>query len=116
MKKDNLLSWIELSHSAFSRNIRSLAKLAGKRIIAVSVKANAYGHGLNEIIKMLNAHKRVDYISVHSVDEAINARVAGWKRQVLVLGPIAQAQTDAVFEHNLEPTIFDKSTLRTLGR
>lgn len=116
MKKENLLNWIELSRSAFSRNINSITKLAGKRIIAVSVKANAYGHGLNEIVKLLNSHKRIDYISVHSVDEAVAARAAGWKRQILLLGPIATAQTDSVFKHNLEPTIFDKNTLRAIGR
>lgn len=116
MKKDNLLNWIELSRSAFSKNIKSLSMLAGKRIIAVSVKANAYGHGLNEIINLLNTHKRVDYITVHSIEEALTARTSGWKRQIMVLGPIDASASAAVFEHDLEPTIFDKNTLRTLGR
>jgi len=116
MKKENLLNWIELSESALAKNLKSLAQLADKRIIAVSVKANAYGHGLNEIIDLLNRHKRLDYITVHSLAEAIEARRAGWKRQIIMLGPIAMGLLEAVFEKNLEPTIFDLSTLRQLGK
>jgi alanine racemase len=116
MKKESLLNWIELSKTAFSKNMNSISQLAGKRLIAVSVKANAYGHGLNEIIKLLNVHKRVEYISVHSAEEAIAARQAGWKRQIMVLGPIASTQLELVFKYNLEPTICDVNTLRTLGQ
>jgi len=116
MKKENLLNWIELSESALSKNLKSLAHFAGQRIIAVSVKANAYGHGLSEIIVLLNRHKRIDYITVHSLDEAIEARQVGWKRQIMVLGPIAKELLKEVFEYNLEPTIFDLNTLRQLGK
>jgi len=116
MNKENLLNWIELSETALSKNLKSLAHFAGRRVIAVSVKANAYGHGLSEIISMLNFDKRIEYITVHSLDEAAEARSVGWKRQIIVLGPIANGLLEGVFEYNLEPTIFDQITLRTLGR
>lgn len=116
MKKENLLHWIELSESALSKNLRSLATFAGKRMMAVSVKANAYGHGLNEIVNMLNRNKRIDYVTVHSLDEAMEARQAGWKRQIMVLGPIPTSQLREVLTRNLEPTIFELNILRTLGR
>jgi len=116
MKKDNLLNWIELSEAALSKNLNSLTKLAGKRTIAVSVKANAYGHGLSEIISLLNKNKRLEYITVHSLDEASQARRAGWKRQIMALGPIAQKQLKEVFALNLEPTVFELNTLRELGK
>ncbi|MGH8014680.1 MAG: alanine racemase, partial [Candidatus Zixiibacteriota bacterium] len=116
MKKENLLQWLELSERALSKNLKSLIQFAGKRIIAVSVKANAYGHGLGEITAVLNRNKRIEYITVHSLEEAVEARRAGWKRQIMVLGPIAGSQLKEVFIRNLEPTIFELSTLRTLGQ
>ena len=116
MKKENLLNWIELSESALSKNLKSLSQLAGKRAVAVSVKANAYGHGLSEIVPLLNKNKRIEYITVHSLDEAAQARRAGWKRRIMALGPIAQRQLKEVFALNLEPTVFEINTLRELGK
>jgi len=116
MKKENLLQWIELSESALSKNLKSLANFADKRMIAVSVKANAYGHGLSEFIKLLSRDKRIDYITVHSLEEALESRRSGWKRQILILGPIPISRLSEVFTKKLEPTIFDLNTLRSLGR
>ncbi|MEA1981515.1 MAG: alanine racemase, partial [candidate division Zixibacteria bacterium] len=101
------MKWIELSESAFQHNIKSLVKLAGKRKIAVSVKANAYGHGLPQIVSMLIPLKAVEYITVHEIEEAIQARFAGWDRKILLLGPFFPDDTDAIFEYDIEPTIFD---------
>ena len=65
MVKAKHLSWIELSRSALRSNIDSLASLTNGKLMAVCVKANAYGHGLNEIVTILKDNSRVDYITVH---------------------------------------------------
>ena len=114
--KPRLLKWIELSQPTFNHNIKSLVKLAGKRKIAVSVKANAYGHGLPQIVSMLIPLKAVEYITVHEIEEAIQARFAGWDRKILLLGPFSPDDTDAIFEYDIEPTIFDKQSLNDLGK
>ncbi len=56
-------------------------KLKGKFIWAV-VKANAYGHGLKEIIDCLNI---ADGLACISPDEALNIRDLGWKKEILLL-------------------------------
>lgn len=56
-------------------------KLKGKFIWAV-VKANAYGHGLKEIIDCLNI---ADGLACISPDEAMNIRDLGWKKEILLL-------------------------------
>ncbi|MEW5992919.1 MAG: alanine racemase [Candidatus Zixiibacteriota bacterium] len=116
MRTQHLLNWIELSRSALRHNIRSLAKLAGGRTMAVSVKANAYGHGLPQIVTMLKEMVEVDYVTVHSLDEAIACRQTGWQKNIMVLGPIAHDRFEAVFDYDLEPMIFDKQTLGQLGK
>ena len=112
----NYLNWIELSRKALGKNIDSLAKLAGKRTLAICVKANAYGHGLTEIIQELKSHQTVDYITVHSIEEAIICRNAGWNRSLIVLGPIHSSDLNVVIKYNLEPTIFDRQSLTKLGK
>ncbi|MCH9024139.1 MAG: alanine racemase, partial [candidate division Zixibacteria bacterium] len=115
MTNRNLLSWIELSKKALSHNIKSLEKLSGKSKLAVSVKANAYGHGLLEISGLLSHHNEVEYLTVHSFDEALTARLGGWQRKIMILGPVQANMLEALFEYGLEPVIFEKSTLRNLG-
>ncbi|MBD3402920.1 hypothetical protein GF420_08485, partial [candidate division GN15 bacterium] len=96
------LQEIQLSRSALRQNVTSLKRLAGERMMAVSVKANAYGHGLPEFVSMLIDMPEVDHLAVHSLDEAIACRGIGWPRRVMVLGPIAVDSVDAVFEYDLE--------------
>jgi len=112
----NYLNWIELSRKALGGNITSLAKLAGKRTFAVCVKANAYGHGLTEVVKELISNHAVDYLTVHSLEEAIKCRNTGWDRSIMILGPIIPSELETVIEYNLEPTIFDKQSLIKLGK
>ncbi len=115
MGTESPLQWIELSRQAFNHNIDSLVRLASGKKVAVSVKANAYGHGLPQIVSLLAERNDVDYLSVHSLGEGIDCREAGWKRRIIVLGPIPDDCLDAVPEFDLEPTIFDIGTLKKLG-
>ncbi len=115
MANRNLLSWIEISKKALTHNIKSLAGLSGKSKMAVSVKANAYGHGLLEISGLLSVHNKVEYLTVHSFEEALTARLGGWQRKIMILGPVQGDMLEALIEYGLEPVIFEKSTLRSLG-
>jgi len=116
MDEYRLLNWIELSRSALANNIKSLSKLAEGRTLAVSVKANAYGHGLSEIVRMLDEMPEVDYVSVHSLEEAVASREAGWNRKIMLLGHFSQDRVEAVIDYDLEPVIFNRQTLRSLGK
>jgi alanine racemase len=110
------LQWIELSRSALDRNITALKQFAGDRQLALSVKANAYGHGLTEIVSMVTGHEPVAYLAVHSFEEALTIRRAGWKKRLMLLGPVAIEHLKALFEFEVEPAVFTLETLRALGR
>jgi len=116
MADKKLLSWIELSRSALSRNIEALKSLTNGKLIAVSVKANAYGHGLSHIVSLLKDNPHVDYVTVHSLEEAGECRTAGWNKPIMVLGPIPLNLAAAVLEHDLEPVIFNRPFLERLGK
>ncbi len=115
--KVEALHWVELSQRSLKYNIHSLATLAGpKRTLAVSVKANAYGHGLPEVVSLLTQYPEVDYLTVHSLAEAVACRENGWTKAIMVLGPILLQELDAVLTLNLEPMIFNRQTLAQLGK
>lgn len=110
------LTWIELNKSHLEKNIASLTKLASGRKLAVSVKANAYGHGLEKIVGLLVNFSEVDYVTVHSVEEAVRCRKAGWSRKIMMVGPLELSSADAVLEYELEPVITTIEVLQHLGK
>ena len=115
MDKKNL-SWIEIDRRAIENNIARLAKLAGPNVaIAAAAKANAYGHGLPEIVQILH-HTGVPYLALHSTAEAETARAAGWEHKILMVGGIAPDDVDAIVRLDLEPTIFEPSFLEAVGK
>lgn len=116
MPSPSLLNWIEISRTALAQNVRALAKLARGRTLAPSVKANAYGHGLPQIVSMMIPLKQVEYLSVHSIEEAIVCREHGWKRKILLLGPVAPSAISLIAECDIEPVVCDKETLAALGK
>lgn len=97
-------------------NLNALSRLAKGRLIAPSVKADAYGHGLPEIISLLLERKDIPYVSVHSLEEAIVCRQAGWDRKIMVLGPLALAEAEAVLDYDLEPVVTSKEIITRLGK
>ncbi|MFH2035399.1 MAG: alanine racemase [Candidatus Zixiibacteriota bacterium] len=109
------LTWIELERKAFKKNIEAIKRLAAGRLIAVAVKANAYGHGLKEMVGLL-ADEKIDYIAVHTIDEALIARKYGWSRNVLIVGYSPIFDLTAIFEYDLQPTVYNIETLKQLGR
>lgn len=116
MKTKHLLNWIELSRAALDHNIKSLVSLAGRRKLAVCVKANAYGHGLTEMVGLIKDRSEIAYLTVHSLDEAVLCRVSGWDRRIMLLGPLPLYELEAVFEYDLEPVLFTKDAVAGLGQ
>ncbi len=110
------LQWIELSQKAIDKNIQSLTSFALGKLFAVCVKANAYGHGITETVNMLLENEQVNYLTVHSMREAIKCRRAGWRKQIMLLGPVELCDTDAVLEFDIEPVVFNTKFLDNIGK
>lgn len=63
-------SHIELSRSALATNLHYLREVAGPSVrYSFVVKANAYGHGIEEVVPLAEA-EGIDHFSVFSVQEA----------------------------------------------
>lgn len=82
--------------------------------ILVMVKANAYGHGLHEVSRLLNQHG-VDYLGVAFADEGVSLREAGITTPIMVMNP-EPGTFEQLLAYNLEPEIYSFDLLRKWNR
>ena len=77
-------TWAEIDLGAIRHNCAAIQDMVGKNtgIMAV-VKANAYGHGLVRISKLLD-RVNIRYLGVATLDEAIHQFVMGNQQSLLV--------------------------------
>lgn len=94
-------SWIEINIAQFNKNIRAIRKLIGDKRLCMTVKANAYGHGLCEMGKAAQ-EAGVDYLGVSCLKEGADLRLAGIKIPILVFGAIHEDQIRDLIEFDLE--------------
>jgi alanine racemase len=81
-------AWIEIDTAALTSNLKVLRRLAGIGVAVMPVvKADAYGHGMIEITRIL-AGAGADGVCVASLDEAVALRDAGVAIAILVMYPI----------------------------
>jgi alanine racemase len=106
------LVWIELDREAPDHNLRELRKGLNKgTILCAVVKANAYGHGVKEMIPLLPS---ADWFAVNSLEEGIELREIGEKRPVLILGHIPLDALQDALARNLDLTVYNRETLEAL--
>lgn len=84
------------------RNLEAIRAHVGAAKVMPIVKANAYGHGLDEVARFLAP--QVDYIGVAVLEEGIHLRKLGIRTPLLVLGGIWGDQIPLYLKHNLTMT------------
>jgi alanine racemase len=101
-------TWAEVNLDNLEHNFKEVKSfLRPQTNVLVTVKADAYGHGLVAVGKRLVACG-VDYLGVASIDEGIELRKAGIKIPVLLLGLILERDIKPLFSYRLIPTICDR--------
>jgi alanine racemase len=91
--------------AAIRNNLQRLRSAAlGCRIMAV-IKANAYGHGLISVARIL---KDVDALAVARVSEGVRLREAGIAQRIVVLEGCSHiAEANEAVQHNLDIVVHD---------
>ncbi|HEV7714362.1 MAG TPA: alanine racemase, partial [Steroidobacteraceae bacterium] len=94
---------LEVDLARLRGNYHVIAKhVAPARVMPV-LKANAYGHGLVAVARMLASEKPFA-VAVAYLEEALSLRQAGVRTPVLVLGGIVGEQIPRFLEHDLTLT------------
>jgi len=102
-------AWVEVDVEALVDNARTVAKIAGTRLLPV-VKANAYGVGAVLVSKALEQLDPWGY-GVATIDEGAELRAAGITRPILVFMPARAQLFDVYDRHQLTPALGDAGSI-----
>lgn len=99
--------------------LRHNMKLVRSRIpeqcgVLVPVKADAYGHGLLPVARVLES-EGVDWLGVAIVEEGISLRNAGLQSKILVLGGLTDGSEPLAVETHLTPVVYRSASVRALN-
>ena len=106
------LDAIRSNYSAISEFVASSRTTPAPRIIAV-VKANAYGHGAEQVGLALE-RAGAAMLACADIEEGIVLREAGVRAPILVFGALSVSDLDGLFTHDLTPTISTPSAARAV--
>jgi alanine racemase len=113
-------TWLEIDLGALARNYRRVRDLVAPRRVWCVVKADAYGHGADEVSGRLQA-EGADSFAVATVDEGLQLREAGIGGRVLVMAGIepveaveSAAAARASAEHGLEVAVWRREAVDAL--
>jgi alanine racemase len=104
---------IEVSGSAILHNIQLFEQLSGKSVIPV-LKANAYGHGIELVAKILKG-AQVPYIAVDGYFEALRIREVS-NQPVLIMGATQPENFARLTYSNFAFVVDNETTIQALGR
>jgi alanine racemase len=115
-------TFLEVDLDVLATNYRAIAQFVAPARVMPILKANAYGHGLVEVARKLEA-AGAPYVGVAYLEEGIRLRQHGVRVPVLVLGGIVGSQIPRFLEYDLTLTASSVDKLRavdehaaTLGR
>ncbi len=108
-------SWLEVSRSALEHNILLYKSVIGSAKLAVIVKSNAYGCGLDLIANLLDQNEAIDCLCVASLAEAVYLRELGVAKNILVLG-IVDCDLKQVLINNIEIAVYNLQTILELNQ
>ena len=92
-------------------NVESIKKLLKKNtLICAMVKADAYGHGLTEIVQVIK--DEVDFFGVANLNEAIQVKKASNSSQILIVGKTDDYLT--AINNDISFSIFSLAQLQDL--
>lgn len=110
-------SYIELSQKALNSNIRFLKnKIAPGVRYSMVVKGNAYGHGIEALMPMIE-EAGISHFSVFSVDEAIRAdRIKQKECEIMILGFVDDEYLEWTIESDISFFVFTMERLRAVEK
>lgn len=103
----------ELKLRHISHNLKQFRNLHAGKIIAV-VKANAYGHGIENIVPVLSD---CDALAVATIDEAIQVRLLAPKQRIILLeGVFNQQEMSVAVEQSFDVVVHQQYQLELLDK
>jgi alanine racemase len=107
------LIWAELDAKAPEHNLAELKRGSAPGVLFCAVlKANAYGHGVREMVGLLPS---ADWFGVNSLEEALELRRLGVSRPIVVLGHVPLDRLGEAVDAELSLTVYNLQTIERLS-
>jgi len=108
------LSWIEISKNKLLSNVRALRQTIGSKILlAPCIKANAYGHGMVLVSKIIKPY--IDCFCVDSIKEAQILQENNIQKPILIIGYVLKKDLPYIYQlENISLTVYNNETLNEL--
>lgn len=88
--------WVEISSQNFNHNVFQFKSAYQNQEIYAVLKADAYGHGLEQIGQLADQNDGISGACTFSLSEALRLRAVGFKKPILVLGVIDSSIESAI--------------------
>lgn len=109
------LNRVQVSRSALRHNFMVCRQQAPGVAVMALVKADAYGHGMEECARIF-AESGAAAFGVAEVVEGVRLRRSGFLQPIFVLAGILPEFFDAIFTYRLTPVLVDGSLISSLAR
>jgi len=110
------MAWVDIDLKALRNNFKAIKRFAGKSIgILAVVKADAYGHGLEKVVRVLN-REAVEFFGISDINEGIVLRKAGIKKPILMLESILPSQAKYLLDFKITPEIGSLEVAQAINR
>ncbi|MGY6277228.1 alanine racemase [Methylomonas sp. MgM2] len=107
-------AYVHLDLEAIRHNLAQVRRYAPNRKIMAVIKANAYGHGIVRVARVLND---ADGFAVARVDEGVRLRKAGISQPITVLqGFVCEEELQLMLQHQLDAVINTPEQIAILQR
>ena len=107
-------SWTELDLGALRRNTRLVLDRVGAAVLIASVKANAYGHGVEACAHVLE-QEGAGAMATASLDEAIRLRRAGIEMPLILYASETPLRVTELIAHRVSPTVCSVSEAASIS-
>jgi len=108
-------AWAEINLDNVAHNVREIRRIVNKRAeIMGVVKADAYGHGVMEITRVL-LQNGVTRLAVSMLDEAIQLRKNGIDVPILVLSYTDPIRSEDIIKYDIIQTVFSYDLAKALS-
>ncbi len=99
-------TWAQIDLDALAYNMRNIRKITEKSaIVNAVVKADAYGHGVEEVSRTVLANG-ASRLSVACISEAKQLRRAGIDAPVMILGASDEKEAEEIVKYDIIPAVF----------
>ncbi|MCB0349165.1 MAG: alanine racemase [Bdellovibrionales bacterium] len=108
-------AFAEIHLDRLTSNLRYLQGKTTHPFFCPMLKANAYGHGDQQIANLLQK-ENINTVGVSTIDEAIHLRHGGFNKDILVFSPSFQSCLSEVINFNLTPVLSEASHIEAFKK